>query len=208
MSVKVYLEGGGRGTDRTRRKSGRSEQSSKFREGFIKYIKKAKLTGKMPRFLPCGSRERAFNDFKKAVANGEAALLLVDAEQPVKTRGPWQHLKARDNWDRPDPATDDQCHLMVQVMESWFLADADALTSFYGQNFQESALPQNPRIEEVSKQDVESGLRQATRNTSKGTYAKGRHSFEILAELDPVKVRQKSPYADRFLSELERRSQE
>ncbi len=97
---------------------------------------------------------------------------------------------------------------MVQIMESWFLADADTLTSFYGRNFQESSLPQNPRVEEISKQDVESGLRQATRSTSKGAYDKGRHSFEILAILDPVKVRQKSPYANRFLSELERRSQE
>ncbi len=204
MSVKVYVEGGGSGSDRKGRKGGRSEQTSAFREGFSKFVRKTGLAGRMPRILPCGSRERAFNDFKKAVANGEAALLLVDAEQPVTTRGPWQHLKARDNWDRPHSATDEQCHLMVQVMESWFLADLNALASFYGQRFHESALPQNPRVEEVSKQDVENGLRQATRSTSKGAYAKGKHSFEILAELDPAKVRQKSPYADRFLSELER----
>ncbi len=135
-------------------------------------------------------------------------MLLVDAEQPVNTRGPWQHLKASDNWSRPGSVTDNECHLMVQAMESWFLADVDALSSFFGQDFQESALPQNPRIEEVPKQDVERGVRQATRNTSKGAYAKGRHSFEILAELDPGKVRQRSTYANRFLSELERRSQE
>ena len=208
MSIKVYVEGGGSGSDRRGRRGGRSEQTSKFREGLSKFVRKTGLAGRMPRFLPCGSRQRAFNDFKKAVANGEAALLLVDAEEPVKTRGPWQHLKARDNWDRPDSATDEQCHLMVQVMESWFLADPDALASFYGRNFQESALPQNPRVEEVSKQDVERGLRQATRKTSKGVYSKGKHSFEILAELDPAEVRCKSPYAARFLSELQRRSQE
>ncbi len=208
MNVKVYVEGGGSSSDRKRRKGGRSEQSSKFREGFSKFVKKAGLAGRMPRFVPCGNRQVAFKDFKKAVTKGEAALLLVDAEEPVNATEPWQHLKDSDNWSRPKAATDDQCHLMVQVIESWFLADIDALEKFYGKNFRRAALPQNPRIEDIAKQDVERGLKQATRDTSKGEYSKGKHSFEILAELDPAKVRCKSPYADRFLSELERRSQE
>jgi hypothetical protein len=208
VSVKVYLEGGGRGSNRKGRKGGRSEQSSKFREGFSKFVRKVGLTGKMPQFVPCGSRETAFKDFRKAVESGEAALLLVDAEKPVTVPGPWQHLKDSDNWNRPEATTDDHCHLMVQVMESWFLADTAALKSYFRQGFQEGALPQNPKIEQIPKRDIERKLRQATRNSSKGEYSKGKHSFEILAELDPAKVRCKSPYADRFLCELERRSQE
>lgn len=158
----------------------------------------------MPRFVPCGNRQTAYKDFRKAVQSGESALLLVDAEEPVKVPGPWQHLKGSDNWNRPQAATDDQCHLMVQVMESWFLADPDALESYYGQAFRKAALPKNPKVENVAKQDVESGLTQATRSTRKGKYSKGKHSFEILAELDPGKVREKSPYAERFFSTLER----
>ena len=156
----------------------------------------------MPRFVPCGSRQIAFRDFSKAVTEGETALLLVDAEEPVKSQRPWQHLKDCDNWDQPKAATDDQCHLMVQVMESWFLADTAALKSYFRQGFQEGALPQNPRIEQVPKEDIERRLKQATRNSSKGEYSKGKHSFEILAEIDPAKVRQQSPYAERFLSTL------
>ncbi len=204
VSVKVYVEGGGSSSDREGRKGGRSEQSSRFREGFSKFVKKAGLAGRMPRFVPCGNRQVAFRDFKKAVTRGEAALLLVDAEEPVKSQGPWQHLKACGNWNRPEKATDEQCHLMVQVMETWFLADITTLKSYFRQGFQEKSLPKNPRVEEIPKQDVERGLRQATRNTSKGTYSEGKHSFEILGELDPAKVREKSPYAERFLSTLEK----
>ena len=207
MSVKVYLEGGGSGSDRDGRKGGRSERNSTFRKGFAEFVRCAGFDGIMPRFVPCGSRRNAFEDFKTAIKNGEVALLLVDAEEPIKAVGPWGHLKDRDKWNRPKGATDDQCHLMVQVMESWFLADTSALKSYFSQGFREASLPQNPSVEEIPKQDIERGLRQATRNTSKGAYSKGKHSFEILALLDPAKVRKHSPYADRFFEELQRISQ-
>ena len=129
-------------------------------------------------------------------------MLLVDAEEPVNETGPWQHLNNRDGWSRPDGATDDQCHLMVQIMESWFLADQDALKEFYGGDYQDDARPQNPHIEQIAKQDVLDGLRDASRNTQKGRYNKGAHSFEILAKLDPEKVMDVSPYAKRFIEAL------
>jgi hypothetical protein len=197
LSVKVYVEGGGNS----------KALKSDCRKGFSKFVEKAGMSGRMPGIVACGSRNDTFDDFKTAIASGQSALLLVDAEELVKAPGAWQHLEDRDKWIRPVGATDDQCHLMVQVMESWFLADTDALKSFYGQKFQELALPQNPKIEDVPKLDVQRGLEQATRATTKGRYHKGKPSFEILAELDPAKVRCKSPYADRFLCELERRSQ-
>ena len=126
----------------------------------------------------------------------------MDAEGPVTAKGPWGHLKAQDTWDRPAKATDDDCHLMVQVMESWFLADPDALSSFYGQGFRPQSLPQNPNIEQASKQDVLNGLDGATRETTKGRYHKGRDSYEILANIDPAKVTNASPYARRLIREL------
>ena len=97
---------------------------------------------------------------------------------------------------------------MVQIMESWFLADVEALEKYYGQGFRQSALPRNPKIEAVPKQDIIKGLEQATRATRNcQNYNKGKHSFEILALLDPAKVRKQSPYADRFFEELQRISQ-
>ena len=160
----------------------------------------------MPEIVACGSRRNAYDDFvtrhRHKASKSENAMLLVDAEEPVKKPDPWQHLKDRDDWNRPAGATDDQCHLMVQAMESWFLADREALGEFYGQGFQSNALPRNPEIEAVPKKEAEVGIRRATRNTRKGTYDKGSHSFEILAIIDPTKVTNASPYAKRFFNVL------
>jgi hypothetical protein len=133
-------------------------------------------------------------------------MLLVDAEGPVTAADPWQHLQQREGWQRPARATDDQCHLMVQVMETWFLADQSKLRSFYGQRFRENALPANPDVEQIPRLDVFSGLTNATRNTQKGSYDKGSHSFEILAMLDPSRVEQSALYARRFLETLRERT--
>ena len=158
----------------------------------------------MPRVVASGSRHQAYDQFKTAhVQQNEVAMLLVDAEGPIASADSWQHLQSRDGWSRPHNASNDQCHLMVQVMESWFLADREALASFYQQRFRPQALPGNPRqVEQISKKDVDDGLERATRATTKGLYHKGRHSFEILASLDPAKVTAASPYAKRFVQTL------
>lgn len=119
-------------------------------------------------------------------------MLLVDAEGPVTAAGPWEHLAEPDGWERPAGAEDGQCHLMVQVMEAWFLADKAALTSYYGQGFAESALPRDPLVEEVPKADVLTGLTRATRNTTKGRYSKGSHSFGIPERSRPDSCRASS----------------
>ena len=63
-------------------------------------------------------------------------------------------------------------------------------------------MPANPHIEQIPKQDVDAGLQSATRDTIKGSYNKGRDSFDILARLDPDKVVNASPYAKRFIDAL------
>ncbi len=191
MSVSLFVEGGGENKTLIRA----------CRRGFRKFIENAGVAG-VPNVVPCGSRGNAYRDFRTAIRDGVDALLLVDAEGPVTTQEAWRHLKANDNWDRPANATDGQCHLMVQAMESWFLADSDALASFYGQGFNARALPANPDIEQVSKEDVLAGLNQAVRNTRKGDYKKGLSSYEILERLDLGKVRTRSKYADRFIQAL------
>ena len=177
------------------------------RKGFRSFLDKAGLTGRLPRIVAGGSRQNAYDSFKTAHDQGNGTvLLLVDAEGPVAADGSWLHLQARDGWDRPDGATDEQCHLMVEVMESWLLADREALEAFYGQGYRSNALPQRQNVEEVPKDDVRDGLARATRNSTKGRYHKGTHSFKMLEKLDPAKVRDASPYADRFISTLSRLS--
>ena len=170
------------------------------RKGFGGFLTRAGVAHGSVEVEACGPRGNVYKAFNADLGMGMQVVLLVDAEEPVTVPSPWQHLQASDGWGRPVGATDEQCHLMVQVMESWFLADA--LESFYGQRFRRQAFPANPNIEQVAKQDVLDGLEQATRDTGNGQYNKGKHSFELLAKLDPAKVRNASPYADRLIQVL------
>ncbi|WP_244997511.1 DUF4276 family protein [Richelia sinica] len=129
-------------------------------------------------------------------------VLLVDAEAPVKLSSPWEHLKLRDNWDKPAGVNDDNCHLMVQAMEAWFMADIETLSEFYGQGFRRNKIPLNNNVENIVKDDLEPSLKLASRSTSKGEYHKINHAYKLLGLIDVDKVRQASPYCDRFFTTL------
>ena len=94
---------------------------------------------------------------------------------------------------------------MVQVMETWFFADVAVLERYFGNGFNTKSLPNRPNIEEISKSEVENALDASTKMTKKKGYSKGRDSFDILASIDPAKVIQKSPWANRFISVLSER---
>ena len=196
MNVTVYVEGGGNVRATKKR----------CRQGFSALFRKAGLSGRMPRVFAAGGRADAWRDFRTALAEAgenDFIVLLVDSEAPVRDdRTPWGHLREQDNWDRPNGATEQHAHLMVQCMESWFLADMDALAGFFGDGFNGGALPRRPDIENVSKRDVERGLKRATRPSGKGEYHKGRHSFEVLATVDPGRVVNGSPHAKRLIDTL------
>ncbi len=199
----IYVEDGG----------GTGRQRADCRKAFSSFFNKAGLKGRMPRVFASGSRREAYKGFCHALeeARGnEFLVLLVDSEGPVdKDSDAWSHLKARpgDKWDKPPGADADNVHLMVQCMEAWFLADKDALTEFFGQGFSQKDLPPRVEIEDIPKKDIYEGLEKATRhlqtrNLRKGTYHKGHHSFAILAKLDPAKVRNASPHAERLVRTL------
>ena len=197
MSTRLYVEGGG----------DRKPSRTRCRQAFQAFLRKAELAGGLPRIFASGGRQQAYDDFRHALGASRAddsVVLLVDSEGPVATgTGPWRHLKDRDGWDKPAGATNDHVHLMVQCMEAWFFADKDCLAAFFGPGFNRSALPRNPDIEQIAKTDVLDGLKSATRQCrSKGEYGKGRHSFEILAEVDPAKVVAASKHARRLIETL------
>jgi len=87
-------------------------------------------------------------------------------------------------------------------MEAWFLTDKAMLAQYYGDGFRQSALPPNPKIEEIPKRDVLQGLERATVETSKKAYHKTRHGFDILERLDPEAVQGGSPFAAAFFKVL------
>lgn len=206
--VKLYVEGGG----------DTAALKTACREGFAKFLEQAGLKGRMPRIVACGSRHDAYDSFCTAVKMGEPAFLLVDSEAPVATQHqhghpntwlPWEHLAKRhgDEWPKPEKTDELQCHLMVQCMENWFLADRAVLKSFFGQGFQDNQLPAAANaVESVAKQQVYQSLADATRTCkTKAQYGKGEHSFKLLAMIDPHKVTQASPWARRFVEALSAR---
>ena len=189
----VYVEGGG---------DGRSLRA-RFREGWRLFLQSAGA-GRV-KIVRGGGRKQTFDRFATAVtaaAPGAAVLLLVDSEGPVaEGRTVWEHLGARDGWTRPDGANDDQAFLMVQVMETWFLADRHALRKHFGDGFRENAIRDWPALENVPKETVLEALDRATASCRR-RYAKGRVSFELLARIDPARVGAACPHARAFLNRL------
>lgn len=193
---RIYVEGGGDTNSRARMRQAFSQFLSGPREA-------ARQKGVHWRIVMCGSRDDTFKAFRAAVRDhtDDRVFLLVDAEQEVAGT-PREHLQARDAWDL-SIASDDQCHLMAQVMESWFLADPDALARFYGQGFGAKQIPARRNVEEVPKAEVESALKTATARTQKGEYHKIRHGPSILETLAPDRVRARAPHCDRLFTTLD-----
>jgi len=194
VRVRIYVEGGG----------GKIAKR-KCREGFTELFEKIVDPACAPLVIPCGPRGEACKNFCAALRDGTAAtgVLLVDSEYAVAANDTaWRHLARHDKWKRPAAATGEQAHLMVQCMESWFLADQPALAEYYGQGFSGKALPQCGNVELIPKKDVLNKLTRATSKTQKGRYSKGAHSFEILARLNPALVEAASPFAKRLFDFL------
>ncbi len=196
MSVRIYVEGGFQGSTK-----------AACRQAFRAFFQKV-IPGRSFAVIASGDRSAAFKDFCLAVKQNrdDYIVLLVDSEEAVAVE-PWQHLATRqgDNWQRPTGTSDDQAHLMVQVMEAWFLADRRALAEYYGQGFLAASLPGQANIELISKADVFRSLQHASRNTkTKGEYHKTKHGFDLLEMIDPTLVRAASVHVERLLTVLQR----
>lgn len=193
----MYVEGGGNN----------KSLRSRCREAFSRFLELPTLRGRRPKLVACGSRQDAYSDFCAALSSGdgETCLLLVDAEDVISnSASPWQHVQNRpgDNWRRPAGAQDEQLHFMAVCMESWLIADPDALAKYYGTGFNRGSLPTAANLEAVRKEDVLSALAQATQDTGKGKYSKGRFSFEALQAIDVSKVAERMTYCQRFVRHL------
>lgn len=203
--MKIYVEGGGDA----------ALLKTECRQGFSRFFESAGFKGKMPRVVACGGRNDAFDSFCTAINQGECALLLVDSEDPVNVTHqqgnpdqwkPWDHLHQRDKWDKPANADDIDCHLMVQCMEAWFIADRQALAEFFGQCFKQNQLPNSANsIESIAKRQLYTSLANATKGCQKGQYGKGAHSFKLLALINPTSITTASPWANRLVDTLTER---
>ena len=215
MSVTVYVEGGGDS----------AELKGQCRKGFRALLAKAGFGGRPHRVVACGSRNDAFRDFKIALRkrverkDDEYPILLVDSEDPVaddnqpdaNPSGAWRHLSGPpDHWTRPSGAKDDQAQLMVTTMETWLLADRQALIDYFfpamsGSAISASALLLDADLESYRKKKVVDTLRNTTQPSSKGRYHKGNHSFDLLGKIEPKELKSRLPHFRHFIKTLDAR---
>lgn len=193
--VRIYLEGGGDG----------KYLDVLVRKVFQKFFEKAGFVGRLPSVRPYGGRGSTYDAFciaLKSSTNRNHPILLVDSEDPVNS-DPWTHLRTRDGWDKPEGAQDDHVHLMVTCMETWIMADRDALRKVFHDCLTEGSLLSDTNLESRDRDDVQTSLESATRGCGKRReYRKGRRSFQIIEELDPGRLKDRLPYLNRLLETL------
>lgn len=194
--IAIYMEGGGDSRD------GRAALRVGM-DALLKPLKDVAQRERMRwRLIACGGRDAAFKAFRNAANDDDMIVaLLVDAEGPVSTT-PTAHLAKRDGWQLLT-ANGDAIHLMVQMMETWIVADEAALRRYYGSGFEPGQLPRRPMLEEEPKADLARALDRATAATSKGSYRKIRHAGELLARIDSEVVKQRCPHFERLWTWLE-----
>lgn len=194
--IRIYVEGGGDS----------SHGKARLRQGFNAFfgavIDAARNKQIRWAVIATGSRNSCFDAFCNACEDHPDAfnILLVDAESVVCTT-PLEHLHNQDGWIIE--TLEETCHLMVQTMEAWLVADRDALGKYYDRGFLNSSIPDNTNVEEIDKARLESALDAATRHTQKGSYMKIKHGADLLALINPEVVRAKAQYCERLFQMLE-----
>jgi hypothetical protein len=201
VKVTVLVEGGG------------DDNSLKSRAaaGLRKLIEKLGLKNR-PAIEFLGGRDEVYKRFCREVDRPREPrlyLLLVDSEEEVpyatNDHPRWHHLASRDKWQRPSAnVTDAHLHFMVTAMETWIVADKNAIRDRFPADYRD-VISDGTRFESLSKSTVLDLLQRATnRNEREGRYKKGVISFELLARVNPDTLRKNCPHAHRFFEELER----
>lgn len=200
--IRIYIEGD--------KKSKNSNIS--LREGFSTFFNdlREKAREKHIRFdvILGGNSAETFKDFLRGVKSHPNSFVtfLIDSDDEVSEGDtPKSFLQSQEkskNWEWKN-VDDEQCQLMVQIMESWFLADIETLKSYYEQKFNSKAIPKTNDVEKVAKTDVEKSLNRATKDTKKGVYHKIRHGAELLSRIDVEIIKQRANHCQRIFQTIE-----
>ncbi len=193
MKVILLVEGGG----------DTSATKIECRKAFRILLEKLGLTG--IRIEACGSRNSTFKDFKTELRTADAktmVCMLVDSEDPVELPSVWGHLKARDGWVQPSGTTENQVQFMTTCMETWLMADPEALKSFFGIGFKAAKLLPVTDLESRPRDKVQDALADATKDCGRDRmYKKGKRSFRLLAQVNPSALLQHQ-FFKRFVDDL------
>jgi Domain of unknown function (DUF4276) len=178
VTLTIIVEGGSKGN------------ASVEKKGFSQLFGKVCRVGEQPRVKLAGSRIQAMKAFLAELEAGREAVLLIDSEEPCDHPTGRSYLMATiptHGIHEIGSSHDDDVHLMVQVMESWFFADPEGVRSRV-MNLDVSKLAnelnrRDGNVELIPKDDAQRLFAQACG----GRYKKVHH-LEFIGRISPEKL--------------------
>ena len=167
MRYRLYIEGGGKADpdpEQMNRAAMVDDNAEAFRRSWQVFFSKAGVDRQRLEIIVGGGQQEAFALFNSQLGRhvGQEPtepkpLLFVDSEEAVADgHGVWDHLQRRSyhRFQRPAAADDNSAFMMVQAMETWLLADQQALTRYFGAMLDTAVWKGLPPLETVTKQDA------------------------------------------------------
>jgi len=177
------------------------EGAKALQPGFDKFFSRIRrlADNKKCKFQLISTGAKWRQDFRIAIKNHPTSwnILLIDSEGPTYSS---VETCEKNDWDTTHAGS---IFWMVEMMESWFQADKDALETHYKKGFNRNALAANPNVEQIPKKYLEDGLKAATKDTSKGPYHKTAHAPKLLACINPELVRRAAPNCGKLFGAIE-----
>jgi len=177
MEIRIYFEG-----------------NKTLRTGFVRFFSDLERAAREAHSeIEFVAARNGTSDYREAMRSHPHAwnILLKDSEEQMpKSHGIDPGLVADVFW-------------MVELMESWFLADPDALAEYYGRDFAASALRKTQDVERIGKAEVLKRLKRATKNK----YHKVQHAPHVLARLDPHRVQKHARHCRKLFDTVKARLQ-
>ncbi len=195
MKIVVFVEGtaGDRGALR------RTFQEFFTRAGIPDGTIEIRPTGDGPR------THKAFERYCNGSNSAQSAFLLIDSErEKAQNTANWRFAQENSNLQKPTSASEESLGLMVQCMETWFLADRDSAIAYFRLPGDGRPLPRHANPESVPKLEVLSAFDSASRRVRNRRYQKGDDALALLAMAQPTKIAAKCPHARIFFSEVMR----
>ena len=180
-----------------------------FHKLFEPHLERARQRRIRFNLIAGGSRAEAVKDFLRSckLRPHHINVLLIDSEDPVfDTTVAIRSLRNQSYWDEGVDCEDNQINLMVQSMEAWFIADRQAFTHHFGQDFNLNALPSPQDAESVAPDDLTNAIRGALRYVSrrKRGYDKVTDGVKLLQLIDHAAVSKHCRHFKRLMDYLTR----